>query len=334
MGLETGTYISDLDSANPASGDSQVQGDDHIRLIKATVKATFPNLTGAVAPTQTELNYVDGVTSAIQTQIDTANSARVAGDALMLPKAGGTMTGAIMLPGNPSADLEAAPKQYADLMLPKAGGTMTGAIVLSGAPTVDLNPATKKYVDDAAAALDAAFGPMRIHASCVWIGYDSNRAYTRSGLEITVSHANNSMLVGSIIHVGSATDTQMNDQVYVVTEANEDSYKFNVASAAGANGNIYVYAAIIKGNGFSSIKESAGSVFNFVFDTYLADTNYIVLSSGYTVPNHGYPQSLYRQYDGGATEFTKQQRAENGFRMFYSANIGSNQPIDLIVVKW
>lgn len=32
--------------------------------------------------------------------------------------------------------------------LDKAGGTMTGALVLSGAPTVDLNPATKKYVDD------------------------------------------------------------------------------------------------------------------------------------------------------------------------------------------
>lgn len=151
MGLETGTYISDLDSANPASGDSQVQGDDHIRLIKATVKATFPNLTGAVAPTQTELNYVDGVTSAIQTQIDTANSARVAGDALMLPKAGGTMTGALVLSGNPSAALEAAPKQYADLMLPKAGGTMTGQIKAVGDPVADEDLARKAYVDDAVA---------------------------------------------------------------------------------------------------------------------------------------------------------------------------------------
>lgn len=33
-------------------------------------------------------------------------------------------------------------------MLPKAGGTMTGALLLGGAPTVDLHPATKKYVDD------------------------------------------------------------------------------------------------------------------------------------------------------------------------------------------
>lgn len=38
-------------------------------------------------------------------------------------------------------------QNYAD-KLPKAGGTMTGALALSGAPTVDLHAATKKYVDD------------------------------------------------------------------------------------------------------------------------------------------------------------------------------------------
>lgn len=70
MGLETGTYISDLVATNPTSSDPKSQGDDHLRLIKSTVKTTFPNVTGAVTPTQTELNYVDGVTSSIQTQID------------------------------------------------------------------------------------------------------------------------------------------------------------------------------------------------------------------------------------------------------------------------
>ncbi len=70
MALETGTYISDLVATNPVASDAKSQGDDHIRLIKSTVKATFPNVSGAVTPTHTELNYVDGVTSAIQTQID------------------------------------------------------------------------------------------------------------------------------------------------------------------------------------------------------------------------------------------------------------------------
>jgi hypothetical protein len=70
MALETGTYISDLVITNPTSTDPKSQGDDHIRLIKSSIKATFPNVTGAVTPTQTELNYVDGVTSSIQSQIN------------------------------------------------------------------------------------------------------------------------------------------------------------------------------------------------------------------------------------------------------------------------
>lgn len=70
MGLEAGTYISSLNSANPTSSDPKTQGDDHFRLVKSTILNTFPNITGAVTPTHTELNYVDGVTSAIQTQLD------------------------------------------------------------------------------------------------------------------------------------------------------------------------------------------------------------------------------------------------------------------------
>ena len=63
MGLETGTYIDSLNSSNPGATDSVAQGDDHIRLIKSTVKATFPNLTGAVTSTHTELNKLDGGTA-------------------------------------------------------------------------------------------------------------------------------------------------------------------------------------------------------------------------------------------------------------------------------
>lgn len=46
MGLETGTYISDLDSANPVGAtDKRHQGDNHIRLVKSVLKTTFPNAT-------------------------------------------------------------------------------------------------------------------------------------------------------------------------------------------------------------------------------------------------------------------------------------------------
>lgn len=59
MALETGTYISDLVSTNPVSGDPVSQSDDHHRLEKSTVKASFPNISGAMTLTHTQLNLLD-----------------------------------------------------------------------------------------------------------------------------------------------------------------------------------------------------------------------------------------------------------------------------------
>lgn len=56
MAIETATYISDLVSTNPATADFIYEGDDHIRLVKAVVKASFPNVTGAVTLTHTQIN--------------------------------------------------------------------------------------------------------------------------------------------------------------------------------------------------------------------------------------------------------------------------------------
>lgn len=89
MALESGTYISDLVVTNPAASDSRSQGDDHLRLIKATVKNTFPNVAGAVTATHTELNFVDGVTSPVQGQLDAK-----------APSASPTLTGDIHLDGS------------------------------------------------------------------------------------------------------------------------------------------------------------------------------------------------------------------------------------------
>ena len=86
MALETGTYISDLVITNPTADDLKSQGDDHLRLLKSTIKATLPFLVGVVSASDVELSYVKGVTGAIQTQIDTK-----------FAKAGGTITGALTL---------------------------------------------------------------------------------------------------------------------------------------------------------------------------------------------------------------------------------------------
>ena len=58
MSVETAPYINSLNTALPGSNDPKSEGDDHLRVIKSAVKATFPNITGAVTVTQTDLNTV------------------------------------------------------------------------------------------------------------------------------------------------------------------------------------------------------------------------------------------------------------------------------------
>jgi hypothetical protein len=151
MSLETGTYISDLVVTNPTASDPKSQGDDHLRLIKSTVKTTFPNITGEVTPTHTELNYVDGVTSAIQTQLNTKS-----------PSASPTFTGTVTLPADTSiGNVSATEVAYLDgvtsavqtqlnsldsLKAPKASPTFTGTVTVP-TPSNSTDAATKGYAD-------------------------------------------------------------------------------------------------------------------------------------------------------------------------------------------
>lgn len=80
----------------------------------------------------------------------------------LLPSAGGTMTGALVLYGNPVGSLEAAPKQYVDARVLKAGDTMAGFLTLhSSSPTNPLHAASKGYVDTAlVAAVGGSYLPL------------------------------------------------------------------------------------------------------------------------------------------------------------------------------
>lgn len=77
MSLETGNYISALDSVNPTGSDPKSRGDDHLRLIKSTLKNSFAGITGAVivggtnggvanvytlTPTPTLVSYITNMT--------------------------------------------------------------------------------------------------------------------------------------------------------------------------------------------------------------------------------------------------------------------------------
>ena len=64
MSLENPTYINGLIVTNPTSSDPVSQGDDHLKLIKSTLKNTFPNVTGAVTTTHAEINLLNNATNA------------------------------------------------------------------------------------------------------------------------------------------------------------------------------------------------------------------------------------------------------------------------------
>jgi len=49
MGLESATYVSSLNSSNPASTDAVSFGDDHLRLLKSVLQSSFPDVDQAIA---------------------------------------------------------------------------------------------------------------------------------------------------------------------------------------------------------------------------------------------------------------------------------------------
>lgn len=135
MTVETASNISQLNSSLPDFGDPKAEGDDHIRLIKYTLKYTFPNVAGVVSASHTELSYVAGVTSAIQTQLNAK-----------APIASPTFTGTVTIPSGASI------ADYAPLASPALTGTPTAPTATTGTATTQI--ATTAFV--AATSFSAA----------------------------------------------------------------------------------------------------------------------------------------------------------------------------------
>ena len=132
MALETATYINTLDATNPTATDPKNQGDDHLRLIKSAVKATFPNVAGAVTPTHAELNHVAGVTSAIQTQLNAKGDVTLTGAQTLTNKSltSPTLTGT---PTAPTATGGTNTTQVATTAFVQAAVSAGGSMVYPGA---------------------------------------------------------------------------------------------------------------------------------------------------------------------------------------------------------
>lgn len=87
MTVETATYISELNPALPSINDLKREAPQHFGLIKQVLQNQFPNFgTAAMNASVTELNYMVGATSSIQTQLTTLSTGKAS-------KAGETYTG-------------------------------------------------------------------------------------------------------------------------------------------------------------------------------------------------------------------------------------------------
>ena len=129
MPLETATYTADLVTSNPAHSDPLSNADAHMRLIKATLKATFANFTSA--PLNSTQAQIDAAVSATANGISVLADAGVnfktnSTDGLRNPSAGSV---AVTSGGTTVATFAAA-----GLTLP-GNITVTGAITATGAIT-------------------------------------------------------------------------------------------------------------------------------------------------------------------------------------------------------
>lgn len=70
MGLESANFISDLNVANPTGTDLQSEGDNHIRLLKEVLKATFPDASGPIYRPKTSAVLAGNLT----VDVDEANA--------------------------------------------------------------------------------------------------------------------------------------------------------------------------------------------------------------------------------------------------------------------
>jgi hypothetical protein len=157
MALESAIFISQLVPTNPTTNDLKSEGDNHLRVIKAAVQGSFPNL-GAVAVTATaeQLNVIPnsttqitalaGVTPAQITALATPSAAQI--QALATPSVAQIQALASVTPtelGHVAGVTSSIQAQF-NLKANTASPTFTGTVTVP-TPINATDASTKGYVD-------------------------------------------------------------------------------------------------------------------------------------------------------------------------------------------
>ena len=197
----------------------------------------------ALTATATELNYVDGVTSAIQTQLN--DKAPIASPTFTGTVSGVTKThvglGNVDNTTDANKPVSTATQTALDLKAPIASPTFTGTVTLPGAPTSDLHAATKLYVDNVTAGIN--FHESVHAASTVTIAANYSNGTSGVGATLTADTSRafstldgESVTIGQRVLIKNQTDEKQNG-IYTLTTVGSVSVPWVLTRATDADNN-------------------------------------------------------------------------------------------------
>jgi hypothetical protein len=201
----------------------------------------------------TEIGYLNGVTSAIQTQLDaksTDSKTETLTNKTLTSPVINTPTGITKSDvGLANVDnttdankpISTATQTALDLKAPLASPTFTGSVTLPGAPTSDLHAATKLYVDNVAAGIN--FHEAVHAASTTNSGVIYNNGTNGVGATLTADTNRaisfldgETVVLGQRILIKNQTDAKQNG-IYTLTDAGSSSSPWVMTRATDADNN-------------------------------------------------------------------------------------------------
>lgn len=204
MSTEAATFISDLDSTNPSGTQGAGFGDDHLRMLKAVLQASFPNITGAVTLTQSQINALGSANITAGTGIS-ATGTIVAGQTVSLDTgsalnvdhsavsvlAGTGLTGGGTIDGDLTVNLDTTNDRNVDhsAVSVLAGAGLTGGGTLEANRTISLDTNSNRNVDHSAVSTIAGNGLTGggTHAATRTINVGAGNGITASADAVSMS---------------------------------------------------------------------------------------------------------------------------------------------------